>query len=88
LEAVQALMRRAPEIRVVLPLAKKQIPAPVGAALRPAGLALVLVKVPYHSQSLQQRAQQILSMILNAHKILRAQRKQIHHSNRSDRDKA
>ncbi len=81
-------MRKAPEIRVVLPLAKNQIPAPVWAALRSAGLALGPGKVPYHSQSLQQRAQQILSKILNAHKIRRAQRKLIHHSNRLDRDKA
>jgi hypothetical protein len=68
---------------------ERQPPAPVWAALRPPGLASRPVKAPYHSQSLQQRAQQILSSkILNAHKICRAQRKLIHHRNRSDRDKA
>src|SRR5664280_137273 len=80
-------MRRASEMRVVLPLAKNQVPAPVWVALRPVGLALGPVKVHYQKQSLQQRAQQILSVILNAHKILRAQRKLIHQNNRSDRDK-
>ena len=47
--------------------------------------------VPYHNQSLQQLAQQILgkilSKILNAHKICRDPRKPTHHRNHSDRDK-